>query len=410
MRPAAARAHPSLHAEPPARRDRAGDARRTSCASSSTGSTSRARTRCSGVEGLAAVDRAARRLRARGGRAGSTTCCPRASPTMAPSSSTGSASAAAWRGAASRRAAKAPLRTSPIALLLREHAEHLEARRPSRRHRVSRLGGRRRCAKRCEKRGASFFHELVDGDAACCPPSSSAGSPSWPARASRRPTASPACARCSRRQDKRRNAASRPPGAGSLLRPRRAMTSKRSRARCSSATASCSARCCSASRSLPPWRELVRVYRRLEARGEIRGGRFVAGFGGEQFAARGRGGPAARGAQAEKIGELVVLSAADPLNLVGILTPEARVPAIAPQPPALPRRPADRGAGRRRGPAPRRDRARATTSCSTLLARRSLRHPLRPHLRMPTAREAAILARKKPLSESEHAASLRARH
>src|SRR4029079_14071869 len=35
---------------------------------------------------------------------------------------------------------------------------------------------------------------------------------------------------------------------------------------------------------LPPWRELLRVYRRLESRGEIRGGRFVAGFSGEQFA------------------------------------------------------------------------------------------------------------------------------
>ena len=46
----------------------------------------------------------------------------------------------------------------------------------------------------------------------------------------------------------------------------------------------------------------------------------------------------------------------------------------------------------------------------TLLARRSLRHPLRPHLRLPTARETALLARQKPLSESEHAASLRARH
>ena len=35
---------------------------------------------------------------------------------------------------------------------------------------------------------------------------------------------------------------------------------------------------------LPPWRDLLRVYRRLEARGDIRGGRFVAGFSGEQFA------------------------------------------------------------------------------------------------------------------------------
>jgi ATP-dependent helicase Lhr and Lhr-like helicase len=75
----------------------------------------------------------------------------------------------------------------------------------------------------------------------------------------------------------------------------------------------------------PPWRELVRVYRALEARGVIRGGRFVAGFTGEQFAA-----PeavealrAARRAGADQ-GERVELSAADPLNLAGILTPGPR--------------------------------------------------------------------------------------
>jgi ATP-dependent Lhr-like helicase len=79
---------------------------------------------------------------------------------------------------------------------------------------------------------------------------------------------------------------------------------------------------------LPPWRELVRVYRRLEARGEIRGGRFVAGFGGEQFAASDAVGRLRAVRKAEKIGELVTISAADPLNLVGILTPEARVPAV----------------------------------------------------------------------------------
>jgi ATP-dependent Lhr-like helicase len=79
----------------------------------------------------------------------------------------------------------------------------------------------------------------------------------------------------------------------------------------------------------PPWRDLLRVYRRLEARGEIRGGRFVAGMAGEQFAlpeavARLR---AAR--RAAPAGELVSISAADPLNLTGIVTPEARVPALA---------------------------------------------------------------------------------
>jgi ATP-dependent helicase Lhr and Lhr-like helicase len=79
---------------------------------------------------------------------------------------------------------------------------------------------------------------------------------------------------------------------------------------------------------LPPWRDLLRVYRRLEARGEIRGGRFVAGFSGEQYAL-----PEAIGALREarrkpQSGELVSLSGADPLNLVGILTPGARLAAL----------------------------------------------------------------------------------
>jgi ATP-dependent Lhr-like helicase len=79
---------------------------------------------------------------------------------------------------------------------------------------------------------------------------------------------------------------------------------------------------------LPPWRELLMVYRRLEARGEIRGGRFVAGFSGEQYAT-----PAAIGALRENRrrggeGEWVSISAADPLNVVGLLTPGNRVPAL----------------------------------------------------------------------------------
>ncbi|HEX6570694.1 MAG TPA: hypothetical protein VF055_01645, partial [Steroidobacteraceae bacterium] len=79
---------------------------------------------------------------------------------------------------------------------------------------------------------------------------------------------------------------------------------------------------------LPPWRELLMVYRRLEARGEIRGGRFVAGFSGEQYAL-----PAAIGALRERRrrepdGAWVSISAADPLNVVGLLTPGVRVPAL----------------------------------------------------------------------------------
>ncbi len=77
---------------------------------------------------------------------------------------------------------------------------------------------------------------------------------------------------------------------------------------------------------LPPWRELLYIYRRLEARGEVRGGRFVDGFAGEQFALPEAVGALRETRRGEKTGELVSVSAADPLNLVGIVTPGARVP------------------------------------------------------------------------------------
>jgi ATP-dependent Lhr-like helicase len=78
-----------------------------------------------------------------------------------------------------------------------------------------------------------------------------------------------------------------------------------------------------------PWRDLARVYRRLEARGEIRGGRFVHGMSGEQFAlpdAIERMREIRRGAHD---GTLIVISAADPLNLTGIITSDERIRAIA---------------------------------------------------------------------------------
>jgi ATP-dependent Lhr-like helicase len=78
----------------------------------------------------------------------------------------------------------------------------------------------------------------------------------------------------------------------------------------------------------PSWGELLRVYRRLEMRGEIRGGRFVAGVAGEQYAL---------GEAVERLRRLreeppagdewQLISAADPLNLIGIITRDARVPA-----------------------------------------------------------------------------------
>jgi ATP-dependent Lhr-like helicase len=78
-----------------------------------------------------------------------------------------------------------------------------------------------------------------------------------------------------------------------------------------------------------PWRELAKVYRRMEARGEIRGGRFVSGFAGEQFALPDAVGRLRSVRKLPPTGRLLAISAADPLNLTGIITPEARVPAVS---------------------------------------------------------------------------------
>lgn len=80
---------------------------------------------------------------------------------------------------------------------------------------------------------------------------------------------------------------------------------------------------------LPPWHQLLRACRRLEAQGHIRGGRFVAGVSGEQYAL-----PEAVGAlrairKRGPEGRMIALSAADPLNLAGIVTPGVRVAALA---------------------------------------------------------------------------------
>ncbi len=79
---------------------------------------------------------------------------------------------------------------------------------------------------------------------------------------------------------------------------------------------------------LPPWRDLLMVYRRMEARGELRGGRFVAGFAGEQYALAEAIGTLREVRRRTTTGQIVSISAADPLNLVGIVTPGARVPAL----------------------------------------------------------------------------------
>jgi ATP-dependent Lhr-like helicase len=78
-----------------------------------------------------------------------------------------------------------------------------------------------------------------------------------------------------------------------------------------------------------PWRVLLRVYHRLEARGEIRGGRFVAGISGEQFALPEAVGMVRSIRRAPALETMIAVSAADPLNLVGIITPGGRITAHA---------------------------------------------------------------------------------
>jgi len=78
---------------------------------------------------------------------------------------------------------------------------------------------------------------------------------------------------------------------------------------------------------LPPWRELVGMLRRLEGRGEVRGGRFVTDFLGEQFALPIAVDSLRAGRREPAGGEIVTVSAADPLNLIGIVVPGDRVAA-----------------------------------------------------------------------------------
>jgi len=276
---------------------------------------------------------------------------------------------------------KAPLRTSPIALMLREHASL----RGSSVQDASTLGSEAAAIREAlAKRGASFFHELVSttgllpalverglaelAGAGIATADSFAGLRALLARQDKRRALVEAAGRWSLLgADKREDFES----VARLLLRRYGVVFRTLLQR---------------ETNLPPWRELVRVYRRLEARGEIRGGRFVAGFGGEQFALTEAVGRLRAVRKMEKIEEMALLSAADPLNLVGILTPEARVPAIHTNRillrDGLPIAALEGGEVRRLAATELNDEA-----LRAMLARRSLRHPLSAHLRMPTARE-----------------------
>jgi ATP-dependent Lhr-like helicase len=80
--------------------------------------------------------------------------------------------------------------------------------------------------------------------------------------------------------------------------------------------------------AMPRWRELLGMFRRMEARGTVRGGRFVSGFGGEQFALS-EALESLRGLRKlVNVADSVTYSAADPMNLVGIVIPGEREAAI----------------------------------------------------------------------------------
>ena len=152
---------------------------------------------------------------------------------------------------------------------------------------------------------------------------------------------------------------------------------------------------------MPVWRELAMVYRRMEARGEIRGGRFVAGFGGEQFALPEAVGRLRSIRKQEPPGELVVLSGADPLNLVGILTPDARVAAIAKNRvlfrDGMPIAAMEGGEVRRLAGSDIDDE-----TLRTLLLRRGRTQGLKPYFRVPTQRETEMLHRRRMAKDIVH--------
>src|SRR5882672_8145477 len=234
---------------------------------------------------------------------------------------------------------KAPLRSSPIALMLREHAGLWRANAESEAGELSSEASA--VYEVLRSRGASFFHELVSatgqlhtqverslGELA------SSGLVTADSFGGLRALLAPSD------KHKRRSHRRRPgyevdtAGRWARLRSDEAIDDNRrteSIARALLDRYGVVFRALLARESrLPTWRELAGVYRRLEARGEIRGGRFVSGFGGEQFALPDAVGRLRAVRKLEKNAEFVALSGADPLNLVGIVTPDARVAAIAP--------------------------------------------------------------------------------
>jgi len=255
----------------------------------------------------------------------------------------------AWARLSPGAASSGPIRTTPIALLLREHFNHWQATgiEPS----DYRMSSSAQTVKQIlERRGALFFHELVAGASllptqveqalaelaglglvtsdsfaglrALITPSSKR-KPLTGARrryrtvpfgiesAGRWSLFGRACPERSEGAVERYSGTAVEDHARTLLR-RYGVVFKRLLAR---------------EPNPPAWRDLLLVYRRLEARGEIRGGRFVAGMSGEQFALPEAVGQLRASRRSERTGKLLSVAAGDPLNLTGIVTPGDRIPA-----------------------------------------------------------------------------------
>jgi ATP-dependent Lhr-like helicase len=273
---------------------------------------------------------------------------------------------------------RAPLRTSPIALLQREHAGTWLKELPP----AEGFPAEARAVREwLESRGASFFHEIAKGTDLL--PSLVERGLAELAGAGVVTADSLAGLRALLAPPEKRKSLVEMAGRWSLL-SRDKAENYEAVARTLLKRYGVVFRSLLAKENLPPWRELVRVYRRLEARGEIRGGRFVAGFGGEQFAAPDAVGRLRAIRKSDKPGEMVVISAVDPLNLVGILTPEARVAAIYRSRILLrdgvPIAAVEGSEVRRLAESELSD-----DQLRTLLARRSLRHPAKAHLKAASA-------------------------
>ncbi|HEV7365549.1 MAG TPA: DEAD/DEAH box helicase [Gemmatimonadales bacterium] len=250
------------------------------------------------------------------------------------------------RGAGGDGRAGGPIRSTPIALFLREHADQWLAQRDGGSYQLSSYGIRIREV--LAQRGASFFHELVAlsgllptqveqalgqlAGVGLVTSDSFAGLRALTTPSSKRKPLSGA-----RRRHRTAPHGIESAGRWSLL-GGPALTGEEARANPERADLAARTylrrygivfkRLLAREAGAPAWRDLLMIYRRLEARGEIRGGRFVSGMSGEQFALPEAVGQLRSVRRLEGGGRLIGLSAADPLNLTGVITPGERIPGL----------------------------------------------------------------------------------